>query len=326
MTGFQELEGQLFAAIERKAPRRASRVSGLLLAASSVVVLAVAAFAVVALGRHGPPSPPGQPAAAGASQRRRARAYLDATIETMLKRDPACRLGAPPNPAGATLSDGSPSATMLSVLGVLRRPATAADGLPGSLTRARRFILTRGATSVYVRYIRRARVVDGVSYYVIPAAGVRRPAFPGRCFGEEMQTLRREVSRAPAQMRLITLNLGARRFSVEQALGARERGHEGVFELEWQSTGGGGGGGGISPSMLARHGMLGSDGDVLHGIEPSGVARVTLEWPAQGRRVTTAVVNNVFVVRVPGAGGGNFPPVMVWRAANGRVIRVVTTP
>jgi len=325
MTGFQELEGQLFAAIERKAPRRASRVSGLPLAASSVVVLAVAAFAIVALGHHKPPSPSGQPAAASAPQRRRARAYLDATIGTMIKRDPVCRLGAPPSPVGATLSEASPSATMLSVLGVLRRPATAADGLPRSLTREGRLILTRGASTVYVRYIRRARVVSGVSYYVIPAAGVRRPAFPARCFGEEMQTLRLEVSRAPEQLRLLTLNLGARRFLLER-LQAGERGHEGVFELEWQSTGGGGGGGGISPSMLARHGMLGSEGDVLHGIVPSGVARVTLEWPAQGRRVTTAVVNNVFVVKVPGAGGGNFPPVMVWRAANGRAIRSVSTP
>jgi hypothetical protein len=71
---------------------------------------------------------------------------------------------------------GAPSKSLLSILGVLRRPATAADTVIG--------IVAQGFTSgVFVHYIRRARVVAGSPYYVYPAVvggcGPREKAHEG---------------------------------------------------------------------------------------------------------------------------------------------------
>ena len=56
---------------------------------------------------------------------------------------------------------GAPSKSLLSILGVLRRPATAADADSG---------ITGGGfiSGVFVHYIRRARVVAGSPYYIYP--------------------------------------------------------------------------------------------------------------------------------------------------------------
>src|ERR1039458_9869824 len=65
---------------------------------------------------------------------------------------------------------GAPSQSLLSILGVLRRPATPADALPASvkafLTKP---ILNPLGREVFVNYIRRARVISGTAYYVMPA-------------------------------------------------------------------------------------------------------------------------------------------------------------
>jgi hypothetical protein len=50
MTGFQDLEGQLLDAIERKRSRRAHRASAIIVVASSALVAALAVFAIVLLG------------------------------------------------------------------------------------------------------------------------------------------------------------------------------------------------------------------------------------------------------------------------------------
>ena len=59
---------------------------------------------------------------------------------------------------------GAPRQSLLSILGVLRRPATPADALP-NLSR-----LLRGpfAGGIFVNYVRRARVIAGVTYWVFP--------------------------------------------------------------------------------------------------------------------------------------------------------------
>lgn len=64
---------------------------------------------------------------------------------------------------------------MLSVLGVLRRPATAADRLPSSFYRHGRLLADRISNDIYVRYIRLARVANGVSYYIVPVAAIGSP-------------------------------------------------------------------------------------------------------------------------------------------------------
>jgi hypothetical protein len=69
-------------------------------------------------------------------------------------------------------------------------------------------------------------------------------------------------------------------------------------------------------------------------IVPDGVAKVTLRYPA-GRAsgyspktsppftITTIPVNNEVVVSVPRSGGGGpiWVPTMIWRAANGHIIK-----
>ena len=115
-------------------------------------------------------------------------------------------------------------------------------------------------------------------------------------------------------------------FTQMRATSARQRDTEGVVDLEWGS-GGGGGGAGASPQTIEQHGSLDGDGSAVYGIVPSGVATVTLRWSGKRAPVTAAVVNNMFVLTAPRSGRTPVPPPkMVWRAANGRVIKTVSTP
>jgi hypothetical protein len=222
---------------------------------------------------------------------------------------------------------------MLSVLGVLRRPATPADRLPSRFYGNGHLHVATIASSVYVRYIRRARVLDGVSYYIIPAARVGMPHPPAatleRCYAEETRALRGELAHVPAPLRHATLRDGAQIFGQTRNNLAQEHVHEGVFELAVRANAAGGGGG-MSPTVLAQRGDFGTDGPVLYGVVPSGVAAVMLRWPASHQlpslTTTTDVVNNVFVVSVARVTGGNFPSTITWLAANGRVIKTVIEP
>jgi|SRR5579863_2503022 len=63
---------------------------------------------------------------------------------------------------------GPPSRALLSLLGVLRRPATAADALPASVSK---LLLDTGlgpASTIFINYVRRARVIADTSYWVYP--------------------------------------------------------------------------------------------------------------------------------------------------------------
>jgi len=77
-------------------------------------------------------------------------------------------LACPLPPGTATPSEGTPSSRLLSILGVLRRPQTASDALPPPFD-AGGPGLTFGE-GVYVKFIRRARVVAGTTYYLVPVA------------------------------------------------------------------------------------------------------------------------------------------------------------
>jgi hypothetical protein len=177
---------------------------------------------------------------------------------------------------------------LTSILAVLRRPATPADRLP------------RGVGSTgdpFVGYVRRTRVIGVTSYYLYPALQGCRP------------------------------------------------GHVGLMDLETPLDlghglmGGTGGGGADAASIEAGHDV--STGPpssptsaTITMIVPDGVASVTLRYPA-GRAsgyspkisppftVTTAPVENEVVVRVPRSAGGGpiWQPTMLWRAADGRVLR-----
>ena len=70
-------------------------------------------------------------------------------------------------PTVEATSEGTPSAKLLSLLGVLRRPQTASDALPAPLHPDTG---VRFGEGVYVKSIRRARVVAGTAYYLVPVA------------------------------------------------------------------------------------------------------------------------------------------------------------
>jgi hypothetical protein len=186
---------------------------------------------------------------------------------------------------------GAPSKSLLSILGVLRRPATPADA--GSGIAAHGFI-----SGVFVHYIRRARVVDGSPYYLYPA-------IVGGCgTGEKPHQGIMELGK--------DLDLG------DGTIGGGGGGGATAAGIERGEGGGGSGAPGSSTSAT------------LTIVVPDGVATVTLHYPA-GRAsgysprisppatITTTPVGNLVVVTVPRSNPLQ-QGTMIWRAADGHVI------
>jgi hypothetical protein len=146
-----------------------------------------------------------------------------------------------------------------------------------------------GEEGIFIHYIRLARVVSGTSYYVMPVAK--------GCSS-----------------------------SVEEVL---------LNDRSSQSSGFGG----ATLTQIQQGHDLGSQGrgssSVVSGLVPDGVAKVTLTYPPSGPNnisptrqpavtVTTAPVNNVFVVRVHrDPGSASLPKMIVWRSAKGKVIKKI---
>ncbi len=185
--------------------------------------------------------------------------------------------------------DGKPERSLLSILGVLRRPATPVDTLPAGVG---------GIGDVFVRYVRRTRVLDGSSYYLYPALQGCRPGH------EAIDTATTHV------------DLG------HGILGGVGSGNTSARQIETGET--------------ASTGPPGSDTSAtITMIVPDGVASVTLRYPA-GRAsgyspkisppytVTTPVIGNEVVVTVPRSAGGGpiWKPTMIWRGARGHALRV----
>ena len=290
MSGYDDLERQLLDSVTRRARQqrpgrtdrrqRQTRLSTLMIVLSSAVAIGLAAFAIISVGHHNatPPRPsPPAPSHTGTQghrsrqQQARELSYINAAMTATVKKDHACAFGGDLNPSGPAISEGTPSAQMLSVLGVLRRPATAADRLPPGFYRHGHLLAARISSGVYVRYIRLARIENGVSYYIVPTARIGSPPPPAsllaRCYSEQINALRSQLANVSASLRASTLSLGAKVFAQTRANRARDSVHEGVFELEFGPNEGGGGGG-MSPTMIEQHGMVGSFGPVVHGVVP----------------------------------------------------------
>lgn len=230
---------------------------------------------------------------------------------------------------------------MLSTLPVLRRPPTPVDRLPASLySRGRLRWLQAG--EVYVRYIRRITVA-GVTFYLVPAARLGRPPLSRpaaeRCYRLTVSALRVELPRIPSTKRAATLRYGNAEFALGRYNLETSSAHEGVFLFTVCANGGGGADGGQSPSTIRQTGMLGGGGGgkpstpiVMDGIVPSGVATVTLQFPASRNgsprlpelSATGDVVDNVFVIPIPTLfRRGGWPTKATWRSASGTVIKTV---
>lgn len=320
----------------RPSGRRRSRL-GQAAAVVGVGVAAAVAVLVVLLGhRHGRtpvaehhvPSPP--PSQSTVSS------YLNEADRMATNRDPACGFGGVARPTTTTTTDRAPSQALLSELAVLRRPQTAADRLPAQFHGSP---LTWGGV-VYVRYIRRARVVDGLSYYLVPGHFAPAPGAipePRRCYSEQLAALRTLVASLPSTQREAILRSGAQTLQPQRRPRSSRPSspYDGV-ELVTLGPGGGGGTDGISASNLQTQVSIGTSNHTASGLVPDGVASVTLYYattPSQNpqtiiakatRKVTATVTNNVYVVNV-GNHGRTIPAAVVYRTANGTVLRRFNT-
>jgi len=189
---------------------------------------------------------------------------------------------------------GAPSKSLLSILGVLRRPATAADAASG--------IVARGFISgVFVHYIRLARVVDGSPYYVYPGivggCGTGEPPHQG------IMELAKNVDLGHGIIGG-TGGGGATAAAIERGADASSSGQPGS-----------------------------STSSTITMVVPDGVATVTLRYPA-GRAsgyspkispaftITTAPVGNLVVATLPRSNPLQQDTV-IWRSAAGRVIKTI---
>jgi hypothetical protein len=322
---FDELEAQLHAAARARVAGqhagRPSRLRWLRKGAGAVPILAAMALAVAitvvaltTLGHGHAAGPQGALGPPGPLQKQELRYIADAA--KAVRRTAVCRNRGPAVPA---ISHGSPSQMLLSTLGVLRQPATTADRLPRSLQSGAD---TRG---IYVNYIRLARVKNGISYYVVPAAAsFARLTLPESCYAALVAALRAELPRVPAPLRAPTLSLQAQLIARQRELAQQQA--AGVICLEFSSASGSGGSCGATPAQIAQTGMISTIGRIS-GVVPDGVTTVTIRYPASNGRaaqtVTTDVVSNVFATSIVRSTDRNLSPTIIWRSAQGKVLKTV---
>jgi hypothetical protein len=197
-----------------------------------------------------------------------------------------------PAPARVT---GPPPAALLSILGVLRRPASTGHEPPASIP--------EGQTEFFVNSVRFARAAFGRDWYVWVAGPPAPLSVGGRC-------------RRPVGVTLV--GVGARG-------GGGGTGGGTAAQIEargmWISIGGGTG---ADPART-----------LFAGIVPDGVATVTLQYPAgklggfshrsgPALTVTGHAVNNVVVISVERAGEqARLAVTTTWRDANGAVLKTL---
>jgi hypothetical protein len=349
MTFLPQLEHELLAAHSRRQarPRRAARLRAAAgVGAAAAVAAAVIVLLVVGIGPHhhttiggGPTSPP--PHGTGpllptnpTKRQLREEQYLNEAFTTLSSRDHACSLTNLSTNRKPTISHGSPSQALLSLLGVLRRPATTTDRLPARITYHPYKRDPTGSIpplkGVYVRYIRRARWRYGAGYYIVPAANANdgiRP-MPARCYPALRASMAHELNKIPPDLRAGTRKLEPRFIN---QIRARSLPAEGVCLVTLNRSGNGGSC--IDGYTLAdiKLGHTVSSGgptgvDVVYGLVPDGVATVTLRYRTGS--ITAPAINNVFIARdrhqhLPNYG---IPKELIWRAANHTVIKTITNP
>jgi hypothetical protein len=242
-------------------------------------------------------------------------------------------------PPDSTLNHGAPSQALLDTLGVLRRPATPEDKPPDD---AFRFL---PGSDIYVDYIRVAHAVGGREYWIVPAHDTLHfDPLPHACLHRIHQRLRALSRGEPPRVRRRALRFYNEMVRSNREL-ARRGPREGVFVFDKRDDGLGGGGGGGTVRFLREHGQFGSAGidgksSILTGLIPDGVATVTSTFgttysrgpDAKPRRYraaitrTDAVQDNVVSFEVARSAEDAFPSKMIWRDADGKIVRVVREP
>jgi len=239
----------------------------------------------------------------------------------------------------ATTNPGAPPAPLLSILGVLRLPATPADRLSP--------VFLSHETGLYVNYVRFARSAFGQRWYVWvagPHQGLLPPANVGRCLAAQTADFQQELPSIPKALRAATTQMFNAHISDERRRDGLSPRPPGVTLFGFTGGGSGGGGGDATAAQIEQQGSWGSSSGgtganpgltLFWGVVPDGVATVTLHYPAGkiggfSRRTGPAVtikahaVNNVVVVSVPRAGAQSTEALTTtWRAANGTVIKTI---
>jgi hypothetical protein len=235
---------------------------------------------------------------------------------------PACRVT---QPLTAPQIHQAPGAALLSTLGVLRRPATAADRL------APRFTSMAGAgVSVYAGAARRVGTAGRTTYYLVPVRRDPAAAFPSaRCFVLQQAALEKALPHAAPALRGPTRELDQAFLAHDRSLAAMPPA-DGVCVVTVQ--GGGSGSACLDTVPEIRHGVIpGDDNGTFAGIAPDGVTSVTLSFPAmaghRGRSFTAPVHDNLYAAHA----GSSEPlragsPVVTWRARGGHVLRTYSEP
>ena len=343
-----ELRGLLERNMQRGAspPRRAgSWVAGglrtvpLVLAAGVAVAVVVVALAVLGHGRTpgrpGPPSSvssdpappaPGSPTLGPTPAQER---YINAARRQTIARDPACAQHAN---RGATIDRGTPSRSVLSVLGVLRRPPLP----PDHTTKVLYSLGWDAGAGVYLNYIRRARTEYGRSYWIVPEARITPfGPIPARCYREFRAALERELRHASPRLRSSALRVQSSELLAERAQAEHRSGLCFIAIGVHVAPRPGAVGFGCSPGTSGTIPLAGGDGagdgaggTILSGIAADGIATVTVHYAASGRfpahTITSNVVNNVYVLKIPpDTAHQAFPTRVIDRTASGRVIRPV---
>jgi len=296
---------------------------------ASVVVVLVVGAALVLLGRAGhqsSPPPASPPPTAGLAaliektpqkQLRHEFSYISAATKRVLASS-ACQVQ---QPTGGSFVPGTPDPTLRALLGVLRRPATAADRLnPGIFV---------DIPDVYAGSVRRAFTAGGASYY-LAVAGVdfAQSIPPAGCFALQERALADYLPKIPPALRAQTQALQTGYIAYARNVFA----HAPRDEVCLATTGRGDNGAScdLTAAQIKSGVPPSEDNGVFDGVVPDGVASVTLAFPAAhgrpARSITARVRGNVYAIRIIGEGRPPPEPGVTWRSAQGRVLRSVAPP
>ena len=234
-----------------------------------------------------------------------------------------------------TITHDPPSQPVLDAIAALRRPATPEEA---ALPQAASF---GGLGEVHADHIRILTAANGQKFTVFIARRVPVSfRISSSCLDAQHARLLVLLKDQPRRIRSVTLGtFGKVRDGQEKNNEQPTTPVDGIYLFS-----GGGGGGGNDVKSFRERGTFGSSGggrsSRLNGLVPDGVATVTLEFPrrvSRGKNYkpvvfpkafkrTVRVQQNVISLRVPRGAPDAFSARMVWRAGDGRVIRVVTPP
>jgi hypothetical protein len=237
---------------------------------------------------------------------------------------------------------GTAPASLLGTLGVLRRPSR-----PGGIRDVSSRLSTPGQ-SLYTRYVRFARAVDGFDFYVSVGTGLApTPVNIGRCIAAQTASFDRELPHIPRAFRADAMQIFNGGLSTERLNWTRKP-PVGVSlnAISMYAPGAGFGGGDLAAAEIEEGAALGVGGaatgsgldtSLVDGVVPDGVATVTLHYDAgplggyshkhaPAANITTKSVNNVIVAIVPRPTGNALPSTITWRAATGKVIKTSREP